>query len=198
MKLYITIISFICINSIIIFGCRSNEKNNSNDVKVNKDYLKVGKKYVATAQETLSNNLTEAIAAGGPAHAIDFCNTKAIELTDSISKELKVKIKRVSNRNRNPLNATNKEEQINFQQWKSDNQNGKNLSPVLREMNGKALGYYPIITNQLCLMCHGVRNKDITKETQQVLDRLYPADKAFDYTANELRGMFVVEMDTFR
>ena len=63
------------------------------------------------------------------------------------------------------------------------------------EINGKMVGYYPIVTNQMCLQCHGKAYKDINDATLNKINKLYPNDQATGYLENELRGIFVVEMN---
>lgn len=57
------------------------------------------------------------------------------------------------------------------------------------------IGYYPIETNDMCMKCHGTPEKQITSETLSKIKKLYPTDKAFGYSENEIRGIFVVEMN---
>jgi Protein of unknown function (DUF3365) len=56
-------------------------------------------------------------------------------------------------------------------------------------------GYYPILTNAMCLQCHGKPNVDISITTLDKIHALYPDDRATGYVVNELRGLWVVEMD---
>ena len=55
-------------------------------------------------------------------------------------------------------------------------------------------GYYPITTNGMCLQCHGEKGTDVAPTTLTVLEALYPEDQATGYAADELRGVWVVEM----
>ena len=63
------------------------------------------------------------------------------------------------------------------------------------EINGKMVGYYPIVTNALCVKCHGNKDIDIEQPTFRKIKALYPSDKALGYSVNELRGMWKVEMN---
>ena len=62
------------------------------------------------------------------------------------------------------------------------------------------IGYYPIITNELCMQCHGQTGQQISPGTLAKITALYPNDKAVNYKVNQLRGIWVVEMkrDTIR
>jgi hypothetical protein len=61
-----------------------------------------------TKQE-LGKNLMQAIQTKGTAGALEFCNIKALPITDSMSNVLNASIKRVSDLERNPKNKANKE-----------------------------------------------------------------------------------------
>ncbi|WP_338769735.1 hypothetical protein WAF17_10435 [Bernardetia sp. ABR2-2B] len=50
----------------------------------------------------LGKNLLGAINSKGTEHAVSFCSTKAIHLTDSMAVALNAYVKRVSNKNINP------------------------------------------------------------------------------------------------
>jgi hypothetical protein len=47
----------------------------------------------------------------------------------------------------------------------------------------------------MCLQCHGKPGTDISEATTAKLRQLYPNDKATGYGINELRGIWVVEMN---
>jgi hypothetical protein len=68
------------------------------------------------------------------------------------------------------------------------------MKPQLKNIDGRQTAYYPILTNKMCLQCHGDLEKDITKNTLNKINQLYPKDKATGYKENEIRGIWVVEM----
>jgi hypothetical protein len=47
----------------------------------------------------------------------------------------------------------------------------------------------------MCLQCHGIPNNQILPTTLSKIKELYPTDKATGYGENELRGIWVIEMD---
>lgn len=158
------------------------------------DYVSKGQDYALQAQTVLAKNLMAAVAEGGPSHAMVFCNERAIPLTDSMQTELGVNLRRVSDQNRNPDNAANAEELAYIQTAKSTLADGGDLAPKVQEIKGKMVGYYPILTNDLCLNCHGTPGETIKSETLAEIKARYPNDKAIGYAANQLRGIWVVEM----
>ena len=159
------------------------------------NYEDLGRDIANKTKAELGKNLMVAVQKDGPASAVEFCSTRAIVLTDSMATVLNARVKRVSDKPRNPNNAANKEETAFIMALKSALSKGEKLSPEIAEVNGKMVGYYPIETNDLCLKCHGIPNKTIAPETLKVIKNRYPADKAVGYKAGEIRGIFVVEME---
>jgi hypothetical protein len=47
----------------------------------------------------------------------------------------------------------------------------------------------------MCLQCHGKPGTDLSETTIAKLSQLYPNDKATGYGINELRGIWIVEMN---
>ncbi len=155
--------------------------------------LKKGQSMALRTKSALGQNLMKAINDGGSAHAIDFCNIRAIPITDSLAKLQNVFIKRVSDKNRNPNNAANKDELKYIQKVKKKIVRKEEFKGEVMLMDGKWVGYYPIITNSMCLQCHGKINQDIESITLAKIEGKYPNDLAIDYGLKELRGIWVVE-----
>lgn len=160
-----------------------------------KAYLKTGQEYANQTQMVLAKNLKETIQSKGTLEALTFCSQEAIALTDSMQNVIKTQIKRVSDLHRNPDNAANLDELAYIFQSKKRLANQQPLQPRIQNIEGKMVGYYPIMTNDLCLQCHGQPEKDIQQATVDHLNDLYPNDKAIGYGVNELRGIWVVEME---
>lgn len=159
------------------------------------DYLKLGAKIAGSTKDALGKQLIHAISTLGTVEAIGFCNLKAIPVTDSTALAHNARVKRVSDKARNPDNQANEKELAILQEWKDQQAKGDSLSARLLEENGKMIGYYPIKTNVMCLQCHGMPGKDILPEVQAAIKKSYPNDKATGYGVDQLRGMFVIEMD---
>jgi mono/diheme cytochrome c family protein len=156
--------------------------------------LELGQRIAMQTKATLGKNLLGAINSRGAAGAVDFCSTRAIPITDSMALALNASVKRVSDRNRNPDNAANADELAYIQASKALLAQGKKLMPKLTEIDGMQVGYYPIMTNTMCLQCHGQQGSQIADGTAQVIAAKYPEDKAVGYASDELRGIWVVEM----
>jgi nitrate reductase cytochrome c-type subunit len=161
------------------------------------DYVSKGMEIAMATKTTLGKQLMQAIQEKGTEEAIIFCNTVALPLTDSVSMAWNAKIKRVTDKPRNQLNEANTNELAILTQFKTTLKKGEQIEPfVIFPESGfpKAIGYYPIETNSMCLQCHGVPKKDVSTTVLQQIKQLYPQDKATGYSAQEIRGMFVVEM----
>ncbi|MBK7431580.1 MAG: DUF3365 domain-containing protein [Bacteroidetes bacterium] len=159
------------------------------------DFLAEGKRISTEAQAALAGNLLNAIQKGGSAFAVEFCNTKAISLTDSLANNFNANIRRVSDKPRNAVNQANENELAFMQLVSSKLKESEIPEAKLSEINGKMVGYYPIVMKDMCLQCHGQKDANINAETFEKIQKLYPTDKAIGYQANELRGLWVVEMN---
>lgn len=155
--------------------------------------IEKGKKMALKAKSILGKNLMAAIQNKGTVGALEFCNLSAIPLTDSASKLQNAHIKRVSDKARNPSNKANENELAYINEAKELLMKGEDAHAYFEEENGLKRGFYPIITNAMCLQCHGQPETDIETSTLAAIDRLYPKDQAKGYGLNELRGLFVVE-----
>jgi cytochrome c553 len=156
--------------------------------------LEQGRDIAMQTKLALGKNLMHAINTKGTAGALEFCSEKAFVLTDSMSKLLDAKIRRVSDKNRSPLNAASGNELIYIRDAKASLAKGEPVKPKMEEQAGKHVGYYPIITEAMCLQCHGKPGTDLSETTIAKLRQLYPNDKATGYGLNELRGIWVIEM----
>jgi len=200
---------FILLTSLLFSSCLQNnhkksEKDSNLKIRKNKttvdtenstqDYLEKGKAIAMATGDLLSKKLFTAINANGPENALEFCNIQALPITDSMATELHAKIKRVSDKYRNLHNAANNMELEYIKHAKLEIEKNGSAKPKLITSNEKMIAYYPIITNSLCLQCHGNIETDISKETKTAIQINYPEDKATGYDVNELRGIWVIEM----
>lgn len=152
----------------------------------------VGLNYALSTKKALGKRLMGALEKGGPSYAVEFCNTRAIAITDSVSRHFNATIKRVSDKPRNPDNSANEHERNVIDEYKEMLAQGKDLQPITVEENGATRFYYPIKTNAMCLKCHGDPSSQIDESTLSKLTKLYPADQAKGYDENEIRGIWSI------
>ena len=191
---------FLIILAVTILSCKNKNKDNGtvsseeyNDTAFN--YTDAGLKIAQSTQAVLGKNLVNAINEKGAPAALAFCNEKAFPITDSMARVLKAAIKRVSDKPRNKKNLANDNETAHILAFKESLDKGEQPKPFMMEINGKMVGHYAIITNKMCLQCHGYVNNDILPQTYSKIKSLYPGDMATGYTENQVRGLWVIEME---
>jgi len=152
----------------------------------------IGLNYVMETQQLLGQNLIAAIQQDGLLHALGFCNIEAIPLTQQMEAKHGASIKRVSDNYRNPNNAANEGELHYIAHFQKEIDAGNEPKPVVLSNGGMTRFYYPIITNAMCLQCHG-KPERIDVDVLQKIKVLYPNDLATGYEENEVRGIWSIE-----
>ena len=186
---------------VFLFSCFGGGDKETNEVvseteAIDMDhFLETGKIYADSAQKALGMNLKKAMAEGGPIGALDFCSLRAIPITDSAAAVMNVELSRVSDKPRNVMNTADFDELKIIGKMKAAHKTEKGIEPILSKKENSIIAYYPILTQPMCLQCHGNPGKEISPETAAVIAQLYPLDKATGYEANEVRGMWKVIMD---
>jgi len=151
-----------------------------------------GKKYALSTKAQLGKNLMMAIKEQGTSNAVSFCAVHAYPITDSLAKVYDLSIKRVSDKPRNPQNKANETELGYINHFKTSLDKGFDIEAMVEETDELVNFYYPIITNQMCLQCHGEPGKNIDNATLTQLKSLYPLDKALGYDENQIRGIWSI------
>jgi hypothetical protein len=185
---------------IIIILCLSTcqPKSNPNLEQENNqqllDYQARGDSIALLAQQTFIKALTKAIADSGTHYAVKFCNLNAQTLIQDLEKVNNCKIGRISNKNRQALNAPTDALDKKMLQGYELNHQSKNPigSKVLKDKT--IFKYYKPITIGMptCLKCHGKPEQDIETKTRQILQEKYPQDLAIDYQLNDFRGLWKI------
>lgn len=173
-------------------GNRYRDSDNQYQVK---SYEDMGLEYAMSTKAILGKNLMGQIQKNGTEAAVDFCNVKAIPLTDSMANVHNASIKRVTDKPRNSNNIANKEELRYLTHFKSVIANNQEPEAIIIESEKDVSFYYPITTNAMCLKCHGKPNTDVTPKTLLTLKDRYPNDFATGYGLNEVRGIWSIKFD---
>jgi len=139
-------------------------------------------------KQKLKKTLVTEISSGGPLAALNACNLEASGIAVAASTQ-SVRVGRTSHKLRNPANAPADWMQPLLAKWQA---NPAEAAPVLLDVNGVTAYAEPILTGELCLVCHGSAEQ-IPEAVQARLDVLYPDDAATGFSAGELRGMFWAE-----
>ena len=124
---------------------------------------------------------------GGPTNAIAVCKTEAPHIADELSVD-GVMMGRSSHKLRNPDNVAPAWVTPILETFTS---NGEAPTPTGVNLGDGRYGYVePIMTQPLCLSCHGASlNPDIAAK----IDELYPDDEATGFSEGDFRGVFWVE-----
>ncbi len=144
----------------------------------------------------LSSNLLHAIKTSGVTNALPYCSVLADPLTQQVAKELNADIRRVTHRPRNPKGAASAEELELIKRYEAALAKDTNaVAPTLMtNAAGRLVFYSPIvITNSLCLQCHGTPGTEVRPETLAAIAKLYPRDQATGFKLGDLRGLWRVE-----
>ena len=160
---------------------------------------KMGKKLAYATQMALKKELQQTIKSRGLVEAISFCNTRAMEITDSISLVNQAKIRRLAKKNRNPLNAMDENESNLYKSYVLDFL-GKQPAYATVSWNeqGAPVYYHPMYVDALCLNCHGTAGEEVLPEVAERIAQLYPEDKAMDFKKGDPRGMWSITFPVYR
>ena len=155
------------------------------------NYSALGQIISSKLLKNLKSELMIAIKEGGTVSAINTCNIKAIPLTNELIKTDNTikEIKRVSDKSRNPENSPDslETEALTYFVENYTQPNSEYLQKY-RFHDSTFINYYqPIKVGSFCLRCHGKVEK-IDKDVAELIEQLYPDDKAKDYEVDDLRG----------
>lgn len=157
-----------------------------------KSHKERGLDYALSTKATLGKHLMGAIQKEGTLAALEFCSLKAYSLTDSMATHHNAKIRRVSDKPRNINNQANAIELQHIASFKKQLTDGVVIEPIISQQGNAVDFYYPIVTNTMCLQCHGDKQKELNPLTLNKINELYPNDKALDYKENEVRGIWSI------
>lgn len=154
--------------------------------------LEVGRSATDSLMHVLGGELKAALGSGGPHNALHICNIRAQAITDSLSARLGIKMRRVSERFRNPVDAPDETELPILRRFADDSAPAETL--LVREREGETTYHYLRairINKAVCIKCHG-KTENLSDEVLEALAALYPKDLATGYTFGDLRGAFSV------
>ncbi len=200
--------NFIIIFIFLLSSCSNSPTQTKNEKPIKKDvkvsYIsqndetfntikKKGSSIAIITQVELGKSLKNSLANGGPENAISFCKLEAIRITDSIAETEDVIVRRLSKMNRNVANEMDGFESKIYKQYVMEYLNKKPLNAkVAVNQNGNPVYYKPILTNNMCLTCHGTPGSTMTNELNDKIKELYPGDKAINFEEGQPRGMWAI------
>ncbi len=161
--------------------------------------VKTGAAAAGALKGTLFTNLTDAMQQGGPASAIEFCSTSAVELTAGVEADQGLEIKRTTTRYRNPANAPDQAEAEALRHFETVlAETGELPGEWVQKVGRDEYRYYRSLSVvPPCLKCHGM-SEEIDPAVQAILDDRYPDDLATDYAVGDFRGLIRVSVPADR
>jgi hypothetical protein len=182
----------------IVFFFYSCQKEISYIVKEDskKELIEKGQKAVAIAFTSLSTQLKDEIANSGFDGAISFCKVEAPKILYDASTKAMANIHRVTDKPRNPKSLANEKEMEIINNYISLQKTNSKMEATLIADKSKVTFYSPIKILPLCMNCHGTVNKEVSESTKEILNQLYPEDKALNYNIDDLRGLWKIEFSS--
>ncbi len=145
-----------------------------------------GDSLTATADSLLRRTLARELAAGGVARAMRFCRPETYRPVDSLVGVLKASARRVSARPRNPAALA----ALPAAEMQPDT-----LRTIRRPSQEVFFYQRPIVlSNQICLRCHGEVGKDIAKADYALIKAKYPQDQATGYHLGQAMGAWQISL----
>jgi len=195
MKLFTQLtIGIIC---ILIFSCQQqSEKNNLTDDEIRDLAIQQGNLISEKTQMVLGSKLKEVIQNEGIPQALKYCNVNAFPIVDSLQEVYGIRIRRTSQKMRNPSDTPDKMEQKIIDEYMDVIQKGE--TPTVKVvLSKKNVDYFkPIILSaSLCLNCHGNIGSEIKYENYTIIKALYTEDKATGYKMGDLRGIWSIKFE---
>lgn len=167
----------------------SNTTADMQEAAILEHHRELGDSLVKVAQAELLKNVGEAMAEGGPANAVAFCNIHAPGIVTEMAAEWNCTVRRTSLQYRNPDHIPTEEEE-SILKWYAGLGEGDLTSTVWRD-EGVIHYASPIrVGLPACLKCHGDPEREITAATMAMIKENYPEDQAVGYAMGDLRGMW--------
>jgi hypothetical protein len=146
----------------------------------------------------LKNALQQALTEKGPVAAIAVCKLEAPRIAARLSAESGASVARTSLRVRNAANAALPWQRAVLESFETRLIAGGKAEDIEHfevQPDGGARYLKPIVTQPLCLVCHG---ESIAPELRASIGANYPSDTATGFKAGDLRGAFSIEWPAAR
>ncbi len=174
------------------------------EISETREYKEALTKARLTADSLLRQYKQALLSQGGIKQAF---LAECVELWQGIAVEYSSKtgyiVRRTSLKYRNPINKPTPDEKrvlkdLNRLYKKGELKAGHENHSIVEKSKVKYLLYIrPLITNRMCLNCHGT-SSDITPEIGRIIKKLYPKDKAVGHEVGDIRGaVSIMYNDTY-
>jgi hypothetical protein len=188
-------ITLLILLPLLLLSCSQQAKEPETDLT---EYAVKGRAIVKETFSVLNETLTEKIQNEGVESAIKFCNVQAYPITNEKAEKHKVEIKRLAIKNRNQDNKADNEAKalmVYYENLKNMNRDLSKLDTTILQPNGKIRFLKPIVLQGQCVVCHGKVGEQITDNTYKLITALYPEDRATNFQAGDLRGIWSISFE---
>jgi hypothetical protein len=148
--------------------------------------------------EKIRGILFQELEKGSFPGAVRACSEVAQDVTRQFNNQAGHFVRRVSLKNRNPLNAPDGYERKKLEEFDTlqrEKKLPKEFYEVQKEGGQDTLHYLkPLVALPLCITCHGPLEK-IPDPVKTVVREKYPDDKAIGYQAGDVRGAISVKIN---
>lgn len=179
------------ISSVLLLFLVSCKNELSDKQKI--EFTNKGKEIAQSTAKRMLSEVGKNMKEGGLMQAAAFCNAHAPGITDEMSTQNGVIIKRTSHKLRNEQNAPSPREQEMIEQYLKLKTDSQELKPLVeKNADGSIQFYAPIMVADKCTVCHGVMNETLTVQNDSIIKTLYPNDKATGFKEGDVRGIWSI------
>ena len=192
MRIHTLLLTSLLTTSIVLASTTTPTKNSIAEMTAKQE----GMTYIKMLGGTLKSSLQTHIKADKTGlSAMGFCTAKAADITKEVNNKLPeyASVRRTALKTRNTNNMPDALDIKVMQEYESSIAQNTFVPTDIKvvEKDNTIRIYKPLVTQSVCLMCHG---KNISKEIQEIITTNYPQDKAVDFKINSLRGVMVAEI----
>ena len=180
---------------IFFWGTQSCKYNTALSETEKENYLTKGKIISSNLFGVLLKAVSNSLKNDGVVATIDYCKLNAYPLTDSLAKVHKAHIRRTSHKVRNLKNTPDSLEQVVLQTYLKQHKKLEETPEILVQQADKVHYFAPIFVAAPCLKCHGKINTDISKVAYTAIGNAYPQDRAINFEAGAIRGIWSISFD---
>ncbi len=185
---------FILISLLVLTCGRTTRQDVTSEEALRAKAIEAGNEMAMKTQKVLGSTLKSTIQNEGIPQALKYCNVHAYPLVDSLENQYDVIIRRASSFNRNPQNKPDEEEMKIIKTYLADLEAGRTPETYVKMQDDIIHFAKPIIlSDQICLNCHGKIGENIKVEHYKVIQALYSDDQATGHALGDLRGIWSIK-----
>ena len=161
-------------------------------------YEKEAKAAIKELAISLKKSLKTVLKGSGPIAAVEYCNIAALDITDRVSLDKGITLKRTSLKVRNIANVASSWERNILNKFEKRKVLGESIGTidyqeVYLDNNNKSFFRYmkAMPTGEVCMTCHG---SNIKKPLQIIINELNINNLFFLNSISDIRGAFAIQI----